>query len=140
MSKDKLMIKRVFLAKPTGNSDYSHGSNQEGFRMKISVEFQIIGEKTAVFVPKYRELIDIETSEVFPIVERDEMGRIQNFDVDNLSGQEVVALHFLDKEWEKMGLLEQLELKTRAKKVYHSYLKNKQKQNEGPVLLKNKRK
>ena len=140
MLKDNLTIKRVFLAQPTGKSNCSYGCSQGKFESKINTEFRVVGEITAIVVPEYQEVIDIETHDVYPMFERDEKGRIKGLSISDLNEQKVIALYFLDKEIDKMSLLYQIDLKSRAKKIYRNYLDTKEHKEKSRVLLKKKRK
>lgn len=136
MFNNNIIIKSAFLAKTTGQLDYNYGLSPEGFGKIISAEFQIVREITAVVDQENQEIIDIETHEVFPIAQRDEFRRIKGLDSTKLENDKIVALHLLDKEWDKMSMLYQLELRSRAKKVYKRYLEDKQRNNSGPTLTK----
>ena len=100
----------------------------------------MVGEITAIVVPEYQEVIDIETHDVYPMFERDEKGRIKGLSISDLNEQKVIALYFLDKEIDKMSLLYQIDLKSRAKKIYRNYLDTKEHKEKSRVLLKKKRK
>ena len=89
MHKNNVVIKSAFLAKTTGQLDCSYGSNQKGFCKIVSAEFQIVREITAVVDQENQEVIDIETHEVFPIVQRDEAGRVKDVDPTNLENDKI---------------------------------------------------
>lgn len=127
MKEEKIIIKEVTLAKPTGNSD-NGASSESGIHIESkSIEFETVRIADCVIDIASNTAIEIETNEVFPIVKRDRNNRIDKSEAELIAKGDTVALHLLEKDWKKISMLYQINLKARAKKVYMDYLKNKQK-------------
>lgn len=58
MAKNKLIIQRAILTKPTGNLDSSCFFDEVKCSSKVYVEFKVICEIASIVVPEYQEVID----------------------------------------------------------------------------------
>ena len=126
MSKTKILIKEAILATMTGKTDSGFEISGGKQKNKIFIEFEVHKVITCVVDEINHNVINIETREVFPLIEKDDQGRIQNDQLITLSNSDVVALRLMDKDWSKMSLLYRLSLENRSKKVYDEYLKEYQ--------------
>lgn len=126
MSKTKLLIKEAILATMTGKTDSGFEFVDGKRNSQMFIEFEVNKVITCVVDEINHNVINIETREVFPLLEKDDQGRIQNDQLITLTNSNVVALRLMEKDWSKMSLLYRLSLESRSKKVYDEYLKGRQ--------------
>lgn len=130
---DRLVIKDVTLAFATGHLDSTYDYHHALIVPKIIIEFEVYKIATCVIDEKLNNAIDLETNEVFHILERDQDGYIKNSEMLKMANGEIYALRMREKEWNKLSNLNQLKLKSRAKKVYKGYLEQRQSELEEKV-------
>lgn len=118
-----IIIKEALLAKPTGNFDSGYILEENIAHNRLIVEFENVKTETCVIDVERGKAISIETREIYDCAERDEMGRITSHEITKIKPNEIIALRLMDKEWNKISLLYQINLKARAKQVFDSYMK-----------------
>lgn len=137
---NSLIIKDVVLAKPTGNrlsvTNSEFGIEKENWK----IEFEVLKMVTCVIDIESNKAIDIETNECFDIVKRDNFGKIMKSHLPQIINGETMALQLREKDWKNMSVLYQLELKSRAQRVWNRYFTNLNKKTQENSIQKTKRK
>lgn len=134
MKNDELLIKEVTLARYggiVGSSAQMHG----GIYTRLHVvDFTVERTITCVIDTNDNVAIDIETGDIWNLVERDDSNRILG---ELVSGQ-LYPLVCNDKDWSRISYLYQITLKSRAKKMHQCYLENKLQEQRDKQKIKNK--
>lgn len=143
MKNKNLIIKEVILAK-NGTKEVSFYSpdvsNARTLIPATAFSFDIEKTITCVIDEENCKAIDLETNEVWDLIKRNDKGQILKEDYPKILSGEICALRTIDKNWEKISLLYQLDLKDRARKVYQKYLDNlPQKEDEKVYTIRKKR-
>ena len=136
MNNQNLIIKEAVLAKSTGVRDSNYEINNGKMNQKIHLEFEVYSVPMCVIDEDNQRVISIEDKTIYPIIQRDDQGKIiptKNIQFDG----EIVALMLLEPKFEKMSYEEKRELNNKAKEVYKQYLEQ---QPKGLSLIKKKRK
>ena len=134
MKNDELLIKEVTLARYGGVVDSSGQIEKNRYVHFHIVDFTV--ERTIICVIDTNDnvAIDIETGEVWNLVERDDNNRISSELIPN----QLYPLVCNDKDWSRISYLYQITLKSRAKKMHQCYLENKFQEQHGKQKIKNK--
>lgn len=144
MKNNELIIKEVILAKngTKGVSFYSPSASNNGTLVSgTTFSFDIEKTITCVIDEANSKAIDIETNEVWNLIKRNENGKILREEYPKILNGEVCALRTIDKNWDKISMLYQLNLKERARKVYQRYLDGlPKKEDEKVYTIGNKKK
>jgi len=138
MSSEKLMIRDVVFAVPTGKQDSGYITQGQNLRGKIFVEFEVVNTGICVIDEQRSKAISIETGEVFDIMRRDESGRIVSHEIEKIHPNHLIVLRVLEIKKNKASLLNQRKLKPRAKEVYRSYLETVSQNEKGVSYTKRK--
>lgn len=134
MKNDELLIKEVTLARYGGIVGSSARIEGDRYAHLRIVDFTVERTITCVIDTDDNVAIDIETGDIWSLVERDSNNRISS---ELISGQ-LYPLVCNDKDWSKISYLYQLTLKARAKKIYQRYLENKFEEQHNKQKIKNK--
>ena len=134
MKNDELLIKEVTLARYGGVVDSSANIEGDRYTHLHVVDFTVERTITCVIDTNDNVAIDIETGDIWRLVERDSNNRILG---ELVSGQ-LYPLVCNDKNWSRISYLYQLSLKARAKNIYQRYLESKLQEQHGKQKIKNK--
>ena len=122
MKNNNIIIKEVKLAKYTGNQNTKSGAKNSRRDHYTSFEFELVKTTTCVIDVERNKAIDIETGEIWNLVQRNDQGIILKEELTKILTGEICALRTYEKDWDKISLLYKLTLKDRAKKIYMRYL------------------
>lgn len=119
---NNVIIKEVKLAKYTGKRNNNFEVKNWERKHYASFEFELVKTATCVIDAERNKAIDIETGEIWSLVQRDDVGYILIEEFPKILTGETCALGTYEKDWDKISLLYKLLLKERAKKIFQRYL------------------
>lgn len=134
MKKDELLIKEVTLARYGGVVDSSAQIDGNKYAHLHVVDFTVERTITCVIDTNDNVAIDIETGDIWNLVERDGNNRISS----ELIPEQLYPVVYNDKDWSRISYLYQITLKARAKKIYQRYLEDKFENQCNKQKIKNK--
>lgn len=134
MKNDELLIKEVTLARYDGVVDSSAQIEGNKYAHLQVVDFTVERTITCVIDTNDNVAIDIETGDIWKLVERDDNNRISG---ELVSGQ-LYPVVCSDKDWSRISYLYQITLKSRAKKMHQCYLENRFQEQHNKQKIKNK--
>ena len=134
MKNDELLIKDVTLARYGGVVDSSAQIDGNKYAHLHVIDFTVARTITCVIDINDNVAIDIETGDIWNLVERDANNRISS---ELIPGQ-LYPVVYNDKDWSRISYLYQITLKARAKKIYQRYLEDKFEKQCNKQKIKNK--
>ncbi|MBE6151689.1 MAG: hypothetical protein E7165_00025 [Firmicutes bacterium] len=140
MGSNNLKIREVVLATYSRVVDSTYLVQQTKCTERTIIEFDANAKIICVIDEQSNVAINIQNGKYFPIIQRNELGKIKYSELEKINSGAVVALRVSDKNLQYTNPLFGFVINNKARKTYATYLEEKLGKNKQQSLTLTKKK